>query len=136
MTPLTRTLPASWYCSSPLYQLERRAVFLKSWYLLGPLTRFQAVGEVVEYEIAQVSITVCRASDNPHDINVIGKSTGSAFRSYITETGLLFTALSDEAPSFDEFFPDLKPLIGTVDFTKLPYRRSIKYEGNFNWKTM
>ena len=29
MVELTRTLPASWYCSSPLYQLERRAVFLK-----------------------------------------------------------------------------------------------------------
>lgn len=23
-----------------------------------------------------------------------------------------------------------------MDFTKLPYRRSIKYEGKFNWKTM
>ena len=26
---LTRTLPASWFCSTPLYQVERRAVFLK-----------------------------------------------------------------------------------------------------------
>jgi hypothetical protein len=57
-------------------------------------------------------------------------------RFYITETGLLFSAISDEAPSFDEFFPELKPLINTVVFTKLPYRRSIKYEGRFNWKTM
>jgi len=57
-------------------------------------------------------------------------------RSYITETGLLFSTISDDAPSFDDFFPDLKPLINTVDFTKLPYRRSIKYEGKFNWKTM
>jgi phenylpropionate dioxygenase-like ring-hydroxylating dioxygenase large terminal subunit len=136
MTSLTRTLPASWYCSSPLYQLERRAVFLKAWYLLGPLTRFQVVGEEVEYEIAQVSVTACRESDEFQDIKVFDKKTDSVFRSYITETGLLFTTLSDEAPSFDEFFPDLKPLIGTVDFTKLPYRRSIKYEGNFNWKTM
>lgn len=61
---------------------------------------------------------------------------GLEVNSYITKTGLLFATISDEAPSFDEFFPDLKPLVDTVDFTKLPYRRSIKYEGNFNWKTM
>lgn len=29
MTELTRTLPASWYCNDSLYQMERRAVFLK-----------------------------------------------------------------------------------------------------------
>lgn len=30
MPELARTLPASWYCSLPLYQLERRAVFMKA----------------------------------------------------------------------------------------------------------
>lgn len=29
MAELTRTLPASWYCNEPLYQMERKAVFLK-----------------------------------------------------------------------------------------------------------
>lgn len=29
MEVLTRTLPASWFYSEPLYQLERRAVFFK-----------------------------------------------------------------------------------------------------------
>ncbi|KAF2796466.1 Bet v1-like protein [Melanomma pulvis-pyrius CBS 109.77] len=136
MASLTRTLPASWYCSSPLYQLERRAVFLKAWYLLGPITRFHSVGDKVGYEVAQISLTACRMSEELRDIKVFDEKTGSEFKSYITETGLLFATISDQAPSFDEFFPDLKPLIGTVDFTKLPYRRSIKYEGKFNWKTM
>ncbi|KAF1849713.1 Bet v1-like protein [Cucurbitaria berberidis CBS 394.84] len=135
MSSLTRTLPASWFCSSPLYQLERRAVFLKSWYLLGPVTRFHQVGEEVKYEVAQVSLTVCRRSDEPRDISILNE-TGSEVKSCITETGLVFSTISDEAPPFDEFFSDLKPLIGKVDFTKLPHRRSIKYEGKFNWKTM
>lgn len=30
MSELMRTLPASWYRSSPLYQLERKAVFMKA----------------------------------------------------------------------------------------------------------
>lgn len=29
MTELTRTLPASWYCNESLYNMERRAVFVK-----------------------------------------------------------------------------------------------------------
>lgn len=31
MSELARTLPASWYRSLPLYQLERRGVFMKVW---------------------------------------------------------------------------------------------------------
>lgn len=54
----------------------------------------------------------------------------------MTPTGLLFSTISDEAPTFQEFFPNLESLLQRVDFTKLPYKRSIKYEGNFNWKTM
>ena len=49
---------------------------------------------------------------------------------------MLFAALSSEAPRFEEFFPGLEKLLGRVDFTKLPYKRTLKYEGPFNWKTM
>lgn len=56
METLARTLPASWFRSPALYQLERRAVFLKSWHLLGPVTRF--LKEPVSYEIAQVKLWV------------------------------------------------------------------------------
>lgn len=57
-------------------------------------------------------------------------------RSHITRTGLLFTTISDQGPSFEDFFPDLEDTLETVDFTKRPYKRSIEYEGQFNWKTM
>jgi len=141
MSDLVRTLPASWYCSPPLYQLERRAIFLKSWYLLGPVTRFLNVGEKVDYEIAQAAIQVLRVKDTcpfpgSGDIKVISSKTGNELRNHVTMTGLVFATLSDDAPSFHEFFPDLESLLSRVDFTRLPYRRSIKYEGNFNWKTM
>ncbi|KAF7616592.1 hypothetical protein AFLA_004651 [Aspergillus flavus NRRL3357] len=141
MPELARTLPASWYCSLPLYQLERRAVFMKSWYLLGPVTKFQNVGEKNEYEIAQQPILAFRASGSsplpePGEFQVICGKTENPLRYHITPTGLIFTTLSDEAPSFHEYFPDLEPLLQRVDFTRLPYRHSIKYEGRFNWKTM
>ena len=56
--------------------------------------------------------------------------------SHITATGLVFVALSRDAPPFDVYFAGLEDLTNTVDFTKLPHRRSISYEGCFNWKTM
>ncbi|GKZ68382.1 hypothetical protein AnigIFM50267_003062 [Aspergillus niger] len=141
MTELMRTLPASWYCSQPLYQLERRAVFLKSWYLVGPVTRFCDIGAKVEYEIAQQPIYVVRCSGEglfpgQDEIQVICAKSERPLKHHVTPTGLVFATLSDEAPNFHEYFPDLEPLLQRVNFTKLPYRHSIKYEGRFNWKTM
>jgi hypothetical protein len=54
----------------------------------------------------------------------------------MTPSGLLFATLSLDAPSFEDFFPGLEDLTNKVDFTMLPHRRSISYEGRFNWKTM
>lgn len=141
MTELTRTLPASWYCNESLYQMERRAVFVKSWYLLGPVTRFQVVGEQVDYEVAQHPIYAVRTFGddlNPtaDELKVFSAKTGKEIKKHVTPTGLLFSTIADDAPSFHEFFPELEELLGKVDFTRLPYRRSIKYEGRFNWKTM
>ncbi|KAE8441131.1 hypothetical protein EG329_005843 [Mollisiaceae sp. DMI_Dod_QoI] len=131
MDALTRTLPASWFCSSPLYELERRA----SWHFLGPVTRFQKRSEGVKYEIAQVTIIVENKAPASDGINIDG-IVGREIKSHLTPSGLLFTTLSLDAPNFEEYFVGLEELTNTVDFTKLPHRRSISYEGNFNWKTM
>ncbi|KAL4738545.1 hypothetical protein BDV11DRAFT_170868 [Aspergillus similis] len=149
MPELARTLPASWYCSQPLYQLERRAVFLKSWYLLGPLTRFQNVGEVVSYEIAQQPIQAVRRTGKgqmpvSEEIQITCADTaclsGDLYGENFTPSCHAHrprlhhsVRQSSELP---RIFPELEPLLQRVDFTKLPYKRSIKYEGRFNWKTM
>lgn len=57
-------------------------------------------------------------------------------RYHITPNGLLFVTISDAAPSFHEFLPDLLEVAGHVDFRARPYRKSIVYEGRYNWKTM
>lgn len=108
----------------------------QAWFLLAPITRFQREEEVVDYEMAGVKLNVRRSSMIENDIAVFNAETGEELRSYITESGLLFSTISSMAPSFKEYFPDLEPLLARVDFTKLPYRKSIKYEGKFNWKTM
>ncbi|KAH9211544.1 hypothetical protein DL95DRAFT_392400 [Leptodontidium sp. 2 PMI_412] len=141
MDSLSRTLPASWFCSEALYQLERRAVFLKSWHFLGPVTRFQKRFEPLVYEIAQVKIIVENRSPESEDVNsdgivVFAEEKNRRIKSHLTPSGLVFATLSIDTPSFDEYFSGLEKLTNTVDFTKLPHRRSISYEGRFNWKTM
>lgn len=109
-------------------------MFLRAWYLLGPVIKFTD-DELVNYEFAGVQLTACRSQHDSHGIEVV-RSNGESLRSHITRTGLVFTSISDAAPGFDDFFPGLEDILETVDFTTRPYRRSIKYEGHFNWKTM
>jgi phenylpropionate dioxygenase-like ring-hydroxylating dioxygenase large terminal subunit len=132
----TKTLPASWYCSKNLYELERRAVFLKSWYLLGPVVRFAEEKEV-DFEIAGITINVQSTGTGvKENFQVTDKAHGTNLPFHLTKTGLLFAAPSQDAPSFQSYFPDLEELTDKYDFRHLPHRRSIRYEGKFNWKTM
>jgi len=141
MDNLTRTLPASWFCSKALYQLERRAVFLKSWHFLGPVPRFQKRTELIKYEIAQVTLIVENTSPEcsgtiKDGIIVYAEDKNIQIRSHLTPSGLLFATLSLDTPCFEEYFVGLEERISKIDFTKVPHRRSLSYEGKFNWKTM
>src|ERR1700755_2300006 len=50
--PLEGLLPASWYSSPDLYELERRAIFSKHWLLVTHQIRFPEIGSYKQYEIA------------------------------------------------------------------------------------
>jgi hypothetical protein len=120
------------------------------------VTRFQDRKKPVIYEIAQVTLIVENTSPESDGINSDGiivyaedKASISQLlqisakyyqareiKYHLTPSGLLFSTLSLDAPSFEEYFVGLEVLTNTVDFTKLPHRRSISYSGRFNWKTM
>ena len=51
-TPISATLPASWYREKAFYELERRAIFSKTWILVSHSLRFDKPGEYVRYEMA------------------------------------------------------------------------------------
>jgi hypothetical protein len=76
MLPSPTTLPASWYCSKELQELERRAVFQRSWYFLGTVTKFKDEHDE-HFEIAQVSLTVntTTVSENKKQIRVVDDET-------------------------------------------------------------
>ncbi|KAK5100507.1 hypothetical protein LTS08_005258 [Lithohypha guttulata] len=130
-----RTLPASWFTNQNVYDMEKRAVFEKSWFLLGPVVRF-AEETSVDYEFAGIALHVQKAGED--NFHVTRKSDGRPVPHFLTPTGLLFTAIHpDAAPTFEEYFPpSLLPLLNKHDFRKLPHRRKLSYPGGFNWKTM
>lgn len=53
-----RALPASWYGSEPMYQLERRAIFSKRWLLLTHSSRFTKAGDYLEFTVANFSFFI------------------------------------------------------------------------------
>ena len=62
-----RALPASWYTSEEMYQLERRAIFSRKWLLITHKLRFQQAGDWLRYDLAGYQFVLCR--DHKGDIN-------------------------------------------------------------------
>lgn len=52
-------LPASWYRSPELYELERRAIFSQKWMLITHKSRFHASGDYLRYTEAGFSFFLC-----------------------------------------------------------------------------
>ena len=48
-----KALPASWYRSEEMYELERRAIFSKKWILITHKLRFQKAGDFLEFLITK-----------------------------------------------------------------------------------
>ncbi|KAL1297506.1 hypothetical protein AAFC00_005024 [Neodothiora populina] len=58
-----RSLPASWYRSPEMYQLERRAIFSKNWLILTHSLRFRQAGDYMSFSQANISFFLVRDRD-------------------------------------------------------------------------
>ncbi|KAF7590291.1 hypothetical protein BBP40_003028 [Aspergillus hancockii] len=65
-TPV-RALPASWYTSPEMYELERRAIFSKRWLFITHSSRLKEAGDWLRYEIAGYDFFLTR--DRQGNIN-------------------------------------------------------------------
>ena len=63
LSSLELTLPASWYSTKSMYELERRAVFAKHWLLATHESRISKPGEYVSYTIAGYPFFLIRGRD-------------------------------------------------------------------------
>ncbi|KAL5361710.1 Rieske [2Fe-2S] iron-sulfur domain-containing protein [Aspergillus floccosus] len=55
-----RALPASWYTSQEMYELERRAIFSKRWLFITHSSRLKDTGDWLRYEIAGFDFIITR----------------------------------------------------------------------------
>ncbi|CRK21524.1 hypothetical protein BN1723_012425 [Verticillium longisporum] len=62
-----RALPASWYTSQDMYELERRAIFSRKWLLTTHKSRLPNPGDWVKYDVAGYSFIVVQ--DRKGEIN-------------------------------------------------------------------
>lgn len=58
-----QNLPASWYHSHEMYQLERRAIFSRSWILLTHSLRFARPGDFLSFTVAGIPFFLVRDRD-------------------------------------------------------------------------
>ncbi|KAJ6172868.1 hypothetical protein N7485_005680 [Penicillium canescens] len=58
-----KALPASWYRSPGMYELERRAIFSKKWILVTHKLRFEKPGDFCRFEEAGFSFVLCLDRD-------------------------------------------------------------------------
>ncbi|RYN29084.1 hypothetical protein AA0113_g5769 [Alternaria arborescens] len=62
-----RALPANWYTSEEMYQLERRAIFTRRWLILTHKSRLANPGDFLRYNVANYDIVVSK--DRSGEIN-------------------------------------------------------------------
>lgn len=55
-----RALPASWYRSQQMYELERRAIFSRKWLLTTHKSRLTKPGDWLRYDVAGFQFVLCR----------------------------------------------------------------------------
>lgn len=58
-----RALPASWYTSHEMFELERRAIFSRKWLLTTHKARFPNTGDWVRYDVAGYQFVVVKDRD-------------------------------------------------------------------------
>lgn len=55
-----RALPANWYSSPEMYELEKRSIFSRKWQLITHKVRLQKPGDWLKYNITGFEIIICR----------------------------------------------------------------------------
>ncbi|PUU82235.1 Rieske [2Fe-2S] iron-sulfur domain-containing protein [Tuber borchii] len=56
--------PANWWSSDELFQLEKRAIFSKSWIYVTHISRFEKPGDYLSFEITDLPFFIILGKDN------------------------------------------------------------------------
>lgn len=107
------TLPASWWVSQEIFELEKRAIFFKSWLYCSHTSRFKKSGDYFQFNILGLLLFIIKAKDGSykafHNVcrhrayPVVRKEKGSSTVLMCKYHGWTYNAdgLLIKAPQFD-----------------------------------
>jgi phenylpropionate dioxygenase-like ring-hydroxylating dioxygenase large terminal subunit len=132
-----RTLPSSFFTSEEVYQLERRAIFSKSWLAVCHMSRLN-VGVLLRDEVAGFKLSVVLDKDGKVSAFRGHDELVEPIHTYITVPGDFIFVNLDPSPAvkpFEDSFPGLLEVLKEFDFGGFTYHTEYAWNGDFNWKT-
>ena len=134
-----RALPASWYSSQDMYELERRAIFSRKWLLTTHKHRVPNPGDWVEYELAGYLFVIAR--DQGGRVKALHQSDLSPIHTHLDRNGFVWInmdASEEPAVKWEDDFAgvDEQPRFQHYDFENYAFDHTWDMEGDFNWKIL
>ncbi|KAJ5930100.1 hypothetical protein N7466_005593 [Penicillium verhagenii] len=137
-TPV-RALPASWYTSQDMYELERRSIFSRKWLLTTHKHRVANPGDSVRYDAAGFEFIIVK--DNQGTISALLSDDLSPVHMHIDRNGFIWVNMdAAETPEVawkDDFDGvDEQPRFDYYNFDDYNFDHTWDMEGEFNWKIL
>lgn len=158
-----KALPASWYTSQGLYDLERRAIFSKRWLLITHQLRVKQTGDYLRYDAANFQFVLYRdASGNVSGVHnlsglteepIVQQSKGSAsvdvfdsdtfpIHVHVDRMGFVWVNLDSgetpEVPWVEDFRDvDIQPRFAGFHLDdEYEFDHEWEMTGDYNWKIL
>lgn len=134
-----RALPASWYTSQSMYELERRSIFSRKWLLTTHKHRITNPGDWVQYDAAGYEFVVMK--DQEGNITGFHNDDFYPIHTHIDRNGFVWVNLdTKEVPEVawkDDFEGvDEQPRFDHYNFENYNFDHTWDMEGEFNWKIL
>jgi phenylpropionate dioxygenase-like ring-hydroxylating dioxygenase large terminal subunit len=134
-----RALPASWYTSQSMYELERRSIFSRKWLLTTHKHRIANPGDWVQYDAAGYEFVIVK--DQQGNISGFHNDDLYPVHIHIDRNGFIWVNLdTSETPEVawkDDFEGvDEQPRFDHYNFEEYNFDHTWDQEGEFNWKIL
>lgn len=135
-----RALPASWYTSQSMFELERRSIFTRKWLLTTHKHRVPNAGDWVRYDVVGYEFVILK--DQEGSIKAfLNNDLSPPIHVHIDRNGFVWVNLdAGEVPEVawkDDFDGvDEQPRFDHYNFEDYAFDHTWDMEGEFNWKIL
>lgn len=134
-----RALPAPWYTSQEMFELERRSIFSRKWLLTTHKHRVSNPGDFVRYNVVGYEFFI--AKDGEGNIRAFHNDDLFPIHTRIDRNGFVWVNLdAKETPEIaweDDFDGvDEQPRLKHYNFEDYVFDHTWDMEGDFNWKIL